>query len=109
VLLNRASTLDFVGPFPMASRGESPLDTTGSPPLIYLENVGDTRYSGSELIVRKLVEQGADVCVHDPYMEHRYELENQDGCPAKGQSRSRLFENQTAFTKICFVNISALS
>ncbi len=36
----------------------------------YREDVGDTRYSGSETIVRKLVEMGANVAVHDPYVEH---------------------------------------
>lgn len=66
----------------------------------YREDVGDTRYSGSELIVRKLVELGADVRVHDPYLEHWYELENQEEYPAKGQSRSRFFRNQSAVTKI---------
>ena len=32
----------------------------------YREDVGDTRYSGSELIVRKLTEMGGEVIVHDP-------------------------------------------
>ena len=36
----------------------------------YREDVGDTRYSGSELVVRKLVEMGAEVVVHDPYVRH---------------------------------------
>jgi nucleotide sugar dehydrogenase len=66
----------------------------------YREDVGDTRYSGSELIARKLVEMGADVRVHDPYLEHWYELENQEDYPAKGQSRSRFFKNQEGVTKI---------
>jgi nucleotide sugar dehydrogenase len=66
----------------------------------YREDVGDTRYSGSELIVRKLVEMGAEVRVHDPYLEHWYELENQDGYPAQGQSRSRFFKHQEGVTKI---------
>jgi nucleotide sugar dehydrogenase len=34
----------------------------------YREDVGDTRYSGSELVVRKLAEMGAMVRVHDPYV-----------------------------------------
>ncbi|NVM27127.1 MAG: GDP-mannose dehydrogenase, partial [Desulfobacterales bacterium] len=34
----------------------------------YREDVGDTRYSGSELIVRKLTEMGAEIKVHDPYV-----------------------------------------
>src|SRR4030042_360554 len=33
----------------------------------YREDVGDTRYSGSELIVRRLTEMGAELRVHDPY------------------------------------------
>ncbi len=77
---------------------------TGSPILLcgatYREDVGDTRYGGSELIVRKLVEMGAEVRVHDPYLEHWYELENQDGYPAQGQSRSRFFKRQEGVTKI---------
>jgi len=31
----------------------------------YREDVGDTRYSGSELIVRRLAEMGAELRVHD--------------------------------------------
>src|SRR5512133_2757862 len=36
----------------------------------YREDVGDTRYSGSELVVRKLAEMGAEVSVQDPYVDH---------------------------------------
>jgi len=60
----------------------------------YREDVGDTRYSGSELIVRKLAEMGADVRVHDPYVEHWWEFEAQDTYPAVGASWSRFFRNQ---------------
>ncbi len=60
----------------------------------YREDVGDTRYSGSEIIVRKLTEMGADVLAHDPYVEHWWELENQDSYPAVGASWSRFFRNQ---------------
>jgi len=60
----------------------------------YREDVGDTRYSGSELIVRKLVEMGTEIKVHDPYIEHWWEFENQDTYPAIGESRSRFFRNQ---------------
>jgi len=60
----------------------------------YREDVGDTRYSGSELIVRKLVEMGTEIKVHDPYVEHWWEFENQDTYPAIGESRSRFFRNQ---------------
>jgi UDP-N-acetyl-D-glucosamine dehydrogenase len=60
----------------------------------YREDVGDTRYSGSELIVRKLTEMGAEIKVHDPYVKHWWEFENQDTYPAMGESRARFFRNQ---------------
>jgi UDP-N-acetyl-D-glucosamine dehydrogenase len=60
----------------------------------YRQDVGDTRYSGSEIVVRKLVEMGAEMRVHDPYVAHWYELENQDVYPAPGHSWSRFFRNQ---------------
>jgi len=60
----------------------------------YREDVGDTRYSGSELIVRKLAEMGADIRVHDPYVEHWWEFESQDTYPAVGASWARFFRNQ---------------
>ena len=60
----------------------------------YREDVGDTRYSGSELIVRKLAEMGSDVLVHDPYITHWWEFEKQDSYPATGHSRARFFRNQ---------------
>lgn len=60
----------------------------------YRQDVADTRYSGSEIVVRKLTEMGADVKVHDPYVEHWYELEKQDEYPAPGHSWARFFRNQ---------------
>jgi len=60
----------------------------------YREDVGDTRYSGSEIILRKLTEMGADVKAHDPYVQHWWELEKQDTYPALGASLSRFFRNQ---------------
>ena len=60
----------------------------------YRQDVGDTRYSGSEMVVRKLTEMGAEVRVHDPYVEHWYELEKQDVYPAPGYSWKRFFRNQ---------------
>ena len=42
----------------------------------YREDVGDTRYSGSEVMVRKLMEMGANVKVHDPYVDHWWEFED---------------------------------
>jgi nucleotide sugar dehydrogenase len=66
----------------------------------YRQDVGDTRYSGSELVVRKLTEMGADLRVHDPYVEHWYELENQDEYPAPGHSWKRFFRNQEGLRNI---------
>ncbi len=66
----------------------------------YREDVGDTRYSGSELIARRLAELGARIRVHDPYVEHWHELENQESYPAAGQSRSRFFRNQERVTDV---------
>lgn len=60
----------------------------------YREDVGDTRYSGSEIVVRKLTEMGAEVVVHDPYVRHWWELEKQDTYPAPGHSWARFFRNQ---------------
>ena len=60
----------------------------------YRQDVGDTRYSGSETVARKLAEMGADVRVHDPYVDHWYELEDQDNYPVKGLSWERFFRNQ---------------
>ncbi len=60
----------------------------------YRQDVGDTRYSGSEMVVRKLAEMGAEIRVHDPYVDHWYEFESQETYPAIGQSWSRFFRNQ---------------
>lgn len=60
----------------------------------YREDVGDTRYSGSEMMIRKLAEMGGDVTVHDPYVRHWWEFEKQDSYPAPGQSWARFFRNQ---------------
>ncbi len=60
----------------------------------YREDVGDTRYSGSEILARKLVEMGAEIGVHDPYVKHWWEMEKQETYPATGQSRARFFRNQ---------------
>jgi UDP-N-acetyl-D-glucosamine dehydrogenase len=66
----------------------------------YRQDVGDTRYSGSEIVVRKLTEMGADMRVHDPYVEHWYELEQQDVYPAPGHSWSRFFHKQEDLVNI---------
>ncbi len=60
----------------------------------YRQDVGDTRYSGSEMVVRKLTEMNAEIRVHDPYVDHWYELEDQDEYPAPGHSWKRFFRNQ---------------
>ena len=60
----------------------------------YREDVGDTRYSGSELIVRRLTEMGAELRVHDPYVKHWWEIEKQDEYPSSTRSLKRFFRNQ---------------
>jgi nucleotide sugar dehydrogenase len=60
----------------------------------YRQDVGDTRYSGSEMVVRKLTEMGAKMHVHDPYVANWYEMESQKTYPAPGHSWSRFFRNQ---------------
>ena len=66
----------------------------------YRQDVGDTRYSGSEMVVRKLTEMGAEMRVHDPYVEHWYELESQDTYPAPGHSWARFFRNQDGLVNL---------
>jgi UDP-N-acetyl-D-glucosamine dehydrogenase len=66
----------------------------------YRQDVGDTRYSGSEIVVRKLTEMGAEMKIHDPYVEHWYELEQQDTYPAPGHSWARFFHNQEDLVNI---------
>jgi nucleotide sugar dehydrogenase len=66
----------------------------------YREDVGDTRYSGSEIIVRKLTEMGAEIVVHDPYVRHWWEFEKQDTYPAPGHSLARFFRNQDNLSEL---------
>jgi len=66
----------------------------------YREDVGDTRYSGSETVIRKLAEMGAEIRVHDPYVEHWWEFEQQDTYPGIGQSKSQFFRNQEKLKEI---------
>jgi nucleotide sugar dehydrogenase len=66
----------------------------------YREDVGDTRYSGSELIVRKLTEMGADIKVHDPYVDHWWELEKQDEYPHPDYSWKRFFDRQDKLSEL---------
>ncbi|MCB2191211.1 MAG: nucleotide sugar dehydrogenase [Deltaproteobacteria bacterium] len=60
----------------------------------YREDVGDTRYSGSELVVRRLAEMGADIAVHDPYVPTWWEFAKQEEYPVTSASRARFFRNQ---------------
>jgi len=57
----------------------------------YRQDVGDTRYSGSELVVRKLTEMGAEMRAHDPYVEQWWEFSEQDQSEL---SWKRFFRNQ---------------
>ncbi len=66
----------------------------------YRQDVGDTRYSGSEIVVRKLTEMNGEMRVHDPYVEHWFELETQDTYPAPGHSWARFFRNQDDLVNI---------
>jgi len=58
----------------------------------YREDVGDTRYSGSEIMIRRLSEMGAEIHVHDPYVDQWWEFTNQEEYPQVG--RSAFFRNQ---------------
>ncbi len=66
----------------------------------YRQDVADTRYSGSEIVVRRLTEMGAEMRVHDPYLAHWYELEQQDTYPSPGHSWARFFRNQEYLKEI---------
>tara|TARA_B100001123_G_scaffold430553_1_gene550727 strand:+ start:1576 stop:3183 length:1608 start_codon:yes stop_codon:yes gene_type:complete len=63
----------------------------------YRQDVGDTRYSGSEIVIRKLIETGAEISVHDPYVRDWPELENQDSDP---HSKMQFFENQETLSDL---------
>lgn len=67
----------------------------------YREDVGDTRYSGSEVLVRKLAEMGGDLEIHDPYVRHWWEFEKQDSYPGPGRSMARFFRNQERLSELC--------
>lgn len=66
----------------------------------YREDVGDTRNSGSELIVRRLTEMGAELRVHDPYVQHWWEFEKQDDYPSPTHGLKRFFRNQDKLTEL---------
>lgn len=66
----------------------------------YRQDVGDTRYSGSELVVRKLAEMGAEMRAHDPYVEQWWEFTEQDQYPTSGLSWKRFFRNQDELSEL---------
>jgi UDP-N-acetyl-D-glucosamine dehydrogenase len=64
----------------------------------YREDVGDSRYSGSEIIVRRLTEMGAKIRVHDPYLTQWPEFDTQDDFPE--QTRARFFSRQADLARL---------
>ncbi len=66
----------------------------------YREDVGDTRYSGSEIIIRKLAEMGAEPFAHDPYVKKWWEFINQDVPPMADHSKKQFFRNQAKLKDI---------
>ncbi len=66
----------------------------------YRQDVGDTRYSGSELVVRKLTEMGAEMRAHDPYVDQWWEFAEQDAYPSSGLSWKRFFRNQDELSSL---------
>lgn len=66
----------------------------------YREDVGDTRYSGSEIIARRLAEMGAEIRVHDPYVRSWPELERQDDYPGKGHGKKGFFRGQDRLREV---------
>jgi UDP-N-acetyl-D-glucosamine dehydrogenase len=66
----------------------------------YRQDVGDTRYSGSEIVVRKIAEMGGEIVVHDPYVKRWWELERQESYPGPGKSWARFFRNQEGLSNL---------
>ncbi|MDD5557231.1 MAG: UDP binding domain-containing protein [bacterium] len=66
----------------------------------YREDVGDTRYSGSEIIARRLTEMGAEIRVHDPYVREWPEIEKQDTYPGAGHGRKQFFRGQDRLAEV---------
>jgi len=64
----------------------------------YREDVGDTRYSGSEILIRRLSEMGAEPSVHDPYVDQWWEFKNQEQYPEN--SKHVFFRNQKKLQEI---------
>ena len=63
----------------------------------YRQDVGDTRYSGSEIIVRKLSEMGALVSVHDPYVKSWGEFREQE---QDSFGKMKFFNNQGILSEL---------
>ncbi|MBI4296475.1 MAG: nucleotide sugar dehydrogenase [Chloroflexi bacterium] len=60
----------------------------------YKEDVGDTRNSGAEMIVRGLAELGVEIRVHDPYVDNWAEFESPEDNSNSGHGREPFFKNQ---------------
>ena len=60
----------------------------------YRQDVGDTRYSGAELIVRRLTEMGASIKIHDPYVEVWPEMQNDEEDPDFSKGYGKFFDRQ---------------
>jgi hypothetical protein len=78
--MQRPSTRSF-WKISLINRGVPPLKTEDPS-----EDFGDLKSGCAEM--------GAEIKVHDPYVAHWWEFENQDTYPAVGRSRSRFFRNQ---------------
>jgi len=63
----------------------------------YREDIGDTRYSPSELIIRRLADVKVVPSVHDPYVKNWPEFENQDDYE---HSWAKHFKNQEGLKNI---------
>ena len=68
----------------------------------YRQDVGDTRYSGSEIVVRRLAELGAVVSVHDPYVKSWPEFTGQE---SDKYGKMQFFENQQKCGKVLIYRI----
>ncbi len=55
----------------------------------YREMVGDARYSGSEILIRRLTEMGAEIRVHDPYVDSGLNLKAREDDPEASPSSFR--------------------
>jgi len=61
----------------------------------YREDVGDTRYSGCELLVRSLLSVNiSNIKIHDPYIKTWHEIESQSEYPVKGIDWNNQLSNQ---------------